>query len=274
MKPFLRRALMLATAVGPGVLGSPGCADSESIIFIRQVQARLASGSSGCTVDNSPSSPFLPGGTLDIAFRHEYKADLLVGNQLVPRGNSSQLRTETARVAIQGAVVRLQDASGAVVWGPVTVPGSGFIDPASGSNPSYGVTETILLGAQFGAALAGQVGTGTVRHFVSVVKVFGRTLGGMAVESGEWQYPIDVCNGCLVAFPTEATDPNVMPTPNCDLAAGTGTSVTPPCDVGQDDTVDCRVCKQFFPGSAICEPNGVVTTPMPAIDAGLDAATD
>lgn len=258
MKHFIRRAVVAALAIGSAVLASPGCADSESMIFIRQVQARVSSGSAGCDPDASPSSLFITGGTLDVAFRLQYTAALLVGNQLVPRGNSSQLRTETSRIAIQGAVVRVQDAAGAVRWGPVTVPGSGFIDPASGATASYGVTETILLGSEFGAQLRteilGATEPGLIKHMTAVVKVFGRTLGGLNVDSGEWQFPLSVCYGCLIAFPREADDLHAPTQPNCDLAASTGTSITPPCEVGQDDTVDCRICKQFFPSAALCEP--------------------
>jgi len=258
MKPFIRRAVVAALAVGTAALASPGCADSESMIFIRQVQARVSSGSAGCIANGSPSSLFITGGTLDVAFSLQYSAAILVGSQLVPRGNSSQLRTETSRIALQGAVVRVQDANGAVRWGPVTVPGSGFIDPASGANASYGVTETILLGSEFGAQLRAEIlaapEPGLIKHLTAVVKVFGRTLGGLNVDSGEWQFPLSVCFGCLIAFPREADDIHLANQPNCDLAASTGTSIAPPCVVGQDDTVDCRICKQFFPTAALCEP--------------------
>jgi len=247
---------MLAVVVAPALFAGPGCADTESMIFIRQAQAPISGTTGGCQYDPSPSGLFLTQGTLDVAFRLQYTAGLLVGNQLVPRGNSTQLRTETARVQVQGTVVHLEDAMGATVWGPVTVPASGFIDPANGSTPSYGVTESVLIGADFGGSLAGQLqGTaGLVRHFTSVVKVFGHTLGGMSVESGEWRFPINVCYRCLISFPPDANDPKVTPQPNCDAPATTGTSVVQPCAVGQDDTVDCRICKQFFPGSTICEP--------------------
>jgi hypothetical protein len=257
MKPFIRRAAVAALAVGSAAVASPGCADSEAMIFIRQVQAPVSSGSGGaCVPDNSPSSLFITEGTLDVAFRLQYSAALLVGNQLVARGNSSQLKSETSRIALQGAVVRVQDANGAVQWGPVTVPGSGFMDPASGTSPSYGVTETILLGSEYGARLAAELQgqPGLIRHLTSVVKVFGRTLGGLNVDSGEWQFPLSVCYGCLISFPREADDLKLMQQPNCQLAAATGSSLTLPCLVGQDDTVDCRVCKQFFPNSALCEP--------------------
>ena len=131
------------------------------------------------------------------------------------------------------------------MWGPFTVPGSGFIDPATGATPSYGLTEAILIGSAYGNFLV-QEGVlrrdFAVRRFTSVVKVIGKTLGGTPVESGEWRYPLTVCYGCLVSFPPEASDPKLT-RPNCDLPAGTGTTVAAPCVLGQDDGVDCRVCK-------------------------------
>jgi len=223
------------------------------MLFIRQAQA-LVPGK--CTVDESPSSVSLLQGQLDVAFQTQYVAALLVGNQLVPRGNSSQLRTETARIQIQGSIVRAEDAMGAIAWGPATVPGSGFVDPASGSDPSFGVISTVLLGADLGSSLQTslQQNRSLVRHFTAVARVFGRTLGGMSVESGEWRFPINVCYGCSVVFPPDAIDPKVNPVPNCDLAATTGTTVAHPCIVGQDDAVDCRVCKEKYPVGALCEP--------------------
>jgi hypothetical protein len=256
MKQAASRWLSLAAAVGCAWLGGAGCADSESMLFVRQAQARVASGTNGCTVDNSPSSLFITQGTLDLAFRTEYSAALLVGNQLVARGNSSQLRTETSRVELEGAEVKLEDGQ-EKVWGPYTVPGSGFIDPATGSTPAYGLTETILLGSAFGIELAKELRqTLAVRRFTSVVKILGKTLGGSPVESGEWRFPLTVCYACLVAFPPEANDTNLA-RPNCDRPAGTGTTVAAPCALGQDDAVDCRVCKTSVRPTDIglCQPS-------------------
>ncbi len=238
------------------LLGSAGCADSESMLFVRQAQARISSGATGCTVDSSPSSLFITEGTLDLAFRTEYVAALLVGNQLVARGNSSQLRTETSRVEMEGAVVRLEDGRN-TVWGPFTVPGAGFIDPATGSTPAYGLTETILVGSNFGNSLVAELRqTLAVRRYTSVVKVVGKTLGGTPVESGEWRFPLTICYACLVTFPPEASDPKLT-RPNCDLPASTGTTVAAPCALGQDDAVDCRVCKLSVRPQdiALCQPS-------------------
>jgi hypothetical protein len=231
-------------------MAGAGCADSESMLFIRQVQARLTTGATACVADNAPTSLSLTGGVLDVAFRTRYTAALLVGNQLVARGNSTQVRTETSRIDIRGAVVHVLDDAGELAWGPVTVPGTGFIEPAVGSDPAFGLTETTLLQAD--AALIASVRTGIVRHEVAVAKVFGHTLGGTDVESGEWQFPIDVCFQCLVTFPAGTSTSTTSP--NCDAMTDTTTTLTAPCNVGQDDPMDCRVCKEAFQNSDFCQP--------------------
>jgi hypothetical protein len=194
---------------------------------------------------------------LDVAFRRQYSATLLVGSQLVARGNSSQLRTETSRVALEGSVVQLADSRGAVVWGPVTVPGSGFVDPASGTTPSFGAIDTILLGADFGQTVLYpdlSVNTQFIKNFTASVHVFGHTLGGTAVESGDASFPIQVCYGCLVKFPPEAS--SSATNPNCSQPPASGSSLSQPCRMGQDEAVDCRICKQTLRGAdkVVCDP--------------------
>src|SRR3954454_12237634 len=94
MNVVVRRSLLAALVAAPSLLGSPGCAENESTIFIRQVNVPVSSGN-GCTVEPTPTSLFISRGLLDLAFRNQYVATLLVGNQLVARGNPTQERTET-----------------------------------------------------------------------------------------------------------------------------------------------------------------------------------
>jgi hypothetical protein len=233
-------------------LGNAGCADSDSMIYVRQVQARLQSGTSVCNADNSPSSPALGSGVLDVQYRSQYTAALLVGSQLVPRGSSTDLRTETARVMIEGTIVHALDDTGNVIWGPVSVPGSGFIEPATDTTPSYGLTETTLF--QASAALSADLQANPrTRHLTAVVKVFGKTLGGTQIESGEWQFPLTICFRCLIAFPI-GTSVSTTPPGDCDNGAPTGVDVASPCNPGQDDTLDCRACKALFQNSKACDP--------------------
>lgn len=259
MKRTVRQVFgsLFAAAGGALLLGiAPGCAESESSLFIRQVQIPQSSSGAGCSVDNSPSSSHRLFGVLDVAITSQYEATLLVGNQLIDRGSKDDLRTETSRVQLEGTEVYLKDASGRVVAGPYTVPGTGLVDPASGSNASFGLIASVLVDSVTASKLASELGTlprGTVRRLTSHVKVFGKTLGGTEVESGEWQYPIDVCYGCLVNYPLEADNPNIQG-PDC-LNITPETKVSAPCDPGQDDPVDCRICHAIAPSSGVCEPN-------------------
>jgi hypothetical protein len=71
------------------------------------------------------------------------------------------------------------------------------------------------------------------------VRVFGETLGGQEIESSELLFPIAVCNGCLISFPTTAIDPT---------SNACNRGIPPeekPCKPGQDEPVDCRLCQQL-----------------------------
>ncbi len=258
MKSWTKR--IVGAALMSGVLGLlvSACADNESSVFIRQV---LQPTTGTCTYGADPSSMAYTEGTLDLAFRSEYTAGLLVGSQLVERGSSQQIRTETSRLRIEGSEVRIETTDGSVLK-EYTVPTSGFVDPASGTTPGWGVVSSVLIDSATGDALRsspslvaapGQRST-TIMRVVSVVKVFGTTLGGQKETSGEFRFPISVCYGCLVSFPPDAAD-STLPLPNC-MATGstTGTSVSEPCYLGQDSAVDCRTCTNSGFPTGICQP--------------------
>jgi hypothetical protein len=261
MSTLARRAPVAALLAGLAAFGG-GCADSESMIFIRQVNLPIAGGSSSdaCVTEANPQGPFISHGTLDVAFRREYIAGLVVGSQIVTRGSKAQLKTETSGVRIEGLEARLEDVNGAIVWGPYTIPATGFIDPAIDVTPSYGMVDGMLVGPDVQVSKGVnvrdylQTKPGTSLRFTSVSKVFGHTLGSQAVESGEFRYPITICYGCLIFYPAEASDPKVLPYPNCDLPQATGSTTDIGCSPGQDEKVDCRVCKATYPGNPICEP--------------------
>ena len=65
------------------------------------------------------------------------------------------------------------------------------------------------------------------------MRVFGHTLGGTAVESGDASFPIQVCYGCLVKFPPEAS--SSATSPNCSQPPASGSSLSLPCRMGQDE---------------------------------------
>jgi hypothetical protein len=232
------RALALSTLVGGGALATQGCEDNESSLFIVGV---LAIEKSDCILTPEGTSILRTGGVLDLALRSNYTAGLLVGSQLTQRGSRDQLRTETARLTLRGAEVRLETSTGGVIAEYTTV-GTGFVHPAAGAEPHYGTMSVDLIpaGAPIGEGL-----------LVANMRIFGDTLGGDEIESNEYSFPIRVCYGCLVSYPAEAADMTQGPGVYLCAVRGEDTPVAEEqiCRLGQDVGVPCSDCAAQ---SAVC----------------------
>jgi hypothetical protein len=249
---------------GVAVLGSTGlvvaaCQHNDSTIFVQDVLApqELTNGMQ-CVFTSQTSQATISSGVLDVDFLREYNAVYLVGNQMVPEVNSQQLQTETSTVTIQGAAVRITDSSGTQLT-TFTRLAAATIYPSSGGVPSFApisVTtidqNTINTDPDIAAKVFAPMPftqAGTVR-LVTYVKFFGQTLGGRHVESGEFEFPVDVCRGCLIGF-SGANTRQSCAVPNC-LNAGLSstTTVSSPCIPGQDLPVDCSLCIGIVPDCA------------------------
>jgi len=228
----LTKGFVIAGFLSAGALMLPGCAENDTMLYIQGVMA-LSPGD--CTATADSNSTLLLGGVLDTYFRADYRAALLVGNQLVSRGSRDQLRTESNRVVLRGAEVTLLDSEENKI-ASFTVPGTGFVDVGTSSDPGLGVLSTILIPA--GVAAADQL-------YLVDVRVFGDTLGGTEIESATLRFPVSTCSRCLLSFPLEADDPAVS---GYQCSAGdSGNSQEIPCRLGQDEYVDCRLCAATDP---------------------------
>lgn len=236
----------------------PACVHNDSSLFVQDVLApQFVTPGQTCSFTTDPTQPFLSSGILDVGLRNEYDPTFLVGNQLVTQSNSQQLQTETSIITIQGAVVRITDSAGNQL-NTFTRLATATVYPATGTTPGYSpVTVTTIDEGTAANATAGLTAGGTVR-VVTYVQFFGNTLGGESVQSDDFEFPVDLCKGCLVLF--SATDDNpssAFPQPNCNLASaaamtGTGStsSLPSPCYLGQDYQTDCSQCL----GLAVCNP--------------------
>jgi hypothetical protein len=249
----------------------PACVHDDSTIFIRSVLAPpQSSGAAGCLYTADPTQPTLSIGTLDVALAGRYITELLVGNQMTPQGDPVQARTETSRVAVSGAVVTVTDAAGNQLTSYTTAT-SQTIDPASGSTPSYSTMAVVAVDAETIARFLGTsnnplpagdsvVLANSQQQIISNIYVFGKTLGGESVQSNTFQFPIDLCLGCLVSGLADNT---------CGSLTMAATSALPPCQTGQDQNEDCSLC-QNVPicqcGMLSC--NGAVV--QPPVDGGTD----
>jgi hypothetical protein len=236
---WIQRGLLAGTALLAAAAVGPGCAEPESSLFIRHV---VVVQPPDCVARPEPDGLFVAEGLVDVALRDEYQGFLLVGNQLVPRGSQEVARTETSRIALKTATVRVEDVNGNVL-SDYQVPVTGFVDQSIGIEPGYGLASLPLLDSRAVSAVRDTIAKGTSKRLVSFVRITGQTLGESEVTSNEFQFVVKVCNGCLIQFPPEADDPNIdgvdclAPTESSNLG-----NASQPCLVGQDSLIDCRLC--------------------------------
>lgn len=252
MNRLWRHVTSLAIVSGMGA--APGCAHDDQTLVLRAVLAPP----DDCIYTPDSTRPFLPTGIVDLGLRSEYSPTVLMMNQMVTRGDPAQARAESNRIVIEGAEVRVTFPGGATV-SEFTSLTSGFVEPSSGTTPGFGVTGITIIDPPTAQKLREQLPNRSARRtVVAYVKVFGHSLGGRAIESNEFQFPVTSCFGCLVSFPAEANDTSVPrdQQPNCNAAstgsggAGGNTKI---CAIGQDQAVDCRECRNY----QVCDPRGI-----------------
>jgi hypothetical protein len=206
----------------------PSCADNNSSLF---VVGAIALDPATCVAKPDNTAVLLPGGIMDVVFTQSYSAFLLVGNQLTQRGSREQLRTETT---LDGKTL-----------GNYSTVGTGFVNNAAGDVPSYAAMSVNIIPSALGSTAA-VLEAGTV---LAKIRVFGDTLGNAAITSNELDFPIRVCAGCLVNYPSSAIDPTSPPGMFlCSTAPSTTqTTETGPCVVGQDQSFPCTACSAALP---------------------------
>lgn len=243
---ILGQTLLLGTAAALAFFATPACVDNDQSIFIRDVLAPPTTRTNNeCTYTNDPTQAALFQGTLDVAVRDSYTAVMLVGNQMIQRGDNTAPRSESNKAHINGAVVRVTDANGGAI-ASFTSPSQGFVDQAEGTQATYGTFAVIAIDAPTAAKIRKGMPAGGQQLVLANIKAFGETLGGVDLESGEYQLPIKVCNGCLIDF--GGFDDTATPGVDCNLgiatlASGTQSgSTTLPCNPGQDEITPCYLC--------------------------------
>lgn len=219
----------------------PSCVDNNSSLFVVGV---IDVDASTCIAKPDTTVVTLASGTLDVAFASSYTAFLLVGNQLTQRGSREQLRTETSRISLRGAEVTLTTLDGKTLGNYSTV-GTGFVNSASGDTPSYAAMSVNLIPPALGANPAVR----SAKVVLAKIRVFGDTLGGAAITSSELDFPINICEGCLVRYPASAYDVGLPAGSAYLCTTGTSTTATadtPPCVQGQDQPFSCTFCSASY----------------------------
>ena len=186
-----------------GVLAAgPGCVDAEAPFFIISAKVR------SCAAVSSDSAD-LGRGTLDLRYSCEYSAVLLLGNQLVRRGDDATLKIETSRISVSRFDVEILDAAEAPIVradgsaAQFSYPSNGFVDAARANQFGEGLAATLLIDGATAQALGARLFDTTAGNEVTTVIArvtgFGRTLGGDDVKTRPWDFPIDLTFGTLCA---------------------------------------------------------------------------
>src|SRR4051794_39204446 len=102
MKDLFRRAL---GCLGLALLwAGSACSSDETGLFIQGNMVRTAP---DCIARPEAAATLIGVGILDVGLKLDYEASLLVASQLTPRGDKTNLRTETMVTTIEGAEVHL-----------------------------------------------------------------------------------------------------------------------------------------------------------------------
>ena len=214
---------------GATLLASAGCADNDSSLFIKGAMAPTGE----CIFEAEGDAALALTGIMDVAYASTYTLPLLVGNQLIARGDADKLRTETARVVIRGAVVNVLSADGTSTLSSFSTNAGGFVDPSSGTDPGWGVSFVNAVSNELATQLQSELALFESRELNISVYVYGDTLGGDEVESSTLTFPLFVCNGCLVDCSTADS------VGRCDVFPPEGLELS--CFPGQDSALPCQL---------------------------------
>ncbi|MBN1772180.1 MAG: hypothetical protein JXB32_13010 [Deltaproteobacteria bacterium] len=231
----MKACLALVLASGLLAFGA-GCQDDWQSFFI-QDNKRLGE-PPGCEIPRESSAAGLVAGLLDLSVSSSYAGYLYVENGLIARADPGLPRAESNGIFVRGAYLYFEPdpACGAGALPDMEIRFSNFILPqGSATIGIYLIPE--VLGAGLRTALAG---CPDQRAQITVtVQVFGVTQAGTEMETQEFDFPITLCDGCLVYCPTgvdlDTTTPGCQCNCNSDVE-----QEDPPCHPGQDDYVDCR----------------------------------
>jgi len=175
-------------------------------------------------------------GTLDLVTAQDYL--LYARVKLAPE----QVQPIALRRAMVDPAPPADLGEGAEVFAPFEATVAGSVEPGG-----VQVVHVPLLNGDQVAALIERLPQRTpdepspATELTVEVQLFGEELNGDDANSNVFGFPLVVCRGCLLRFPAAASE-GVGP-PNCRDVEHVD-SVDPPCALGQDDPVDCRLCRQ------------------------------
>lgn len=240
-----RRAVRgaFAGAAVAALLSVTGCTDrSPQALFVQFNQA--VDRASSC-IARAGTDIARPIGWMDIGVTNRYLLFPSVENGMPPSASitgsgPSDLHLENNTVQVTGATIYYDlpaDIVADLAEEGVEVPQGQFVFTSGSIEPnSVGVAILEVIPPLVGEVLrrskilSERYATTQILVRVTVEAVLK---DGDTVNSNEFVYPLNVCNGCLVYF--SVPDCTALPTEE----------ITLPCFPGQDEGLDCRACYQL-----------------------------
>jgi hypothetical protein len=223
----------LTTSLGVLVLAAlfTGCTDNRQTFYVRDIKYPSEE---ECIVQSDRNAPFRPYGRMDLAFGGNFFLHPLVENAMTSSTKLNPVTAESNLITITGAEVRLQFEDGESIQDAFFVATSATVDPGS------------VVATTFEAIPPGYLSTEDAGRVILVeFRVLGTTAGGNEVDTPWFTFPVLTCAGCLAYFPPEAWDEESGCFDCCDI--GSGGEMVIPCNLGQDERVDCRICASSHP---------------------------
>ena len=231
--------------------GSIGCGENTQSLYI---VGNLVPDST-CEVRPSDVGPFRGSGALDLVVGGSYRVFPMVRNDMPSSLAMHEFEPMDGRLEAHN--VFLKRATVSYSYDPniilpsvesKTVPITGFVSN-SGSLTAF---EVEIIDEDMARRLAQKLQDRDSENpspgggMIVDIQVVGETADGTELTTNVLSFPLRVCKGCLLSFPPEAdVQGDFSPEFDCnDLSASVGSE---PCRLGQDEPVDCRLCKRGKP---------------------------
>ncbi|MEZ4288590.1 MAG: hypothetical protein R3A47_10705 [Polyangiales bacterium] len=187
------------------------CADGDPAVYIVGGQVPTTTSDTCAYSGTFNADLFLTKGVYDVAYDAPYVFGGLVASQL--RERSSELGVNKATLIVHGYDIEILDrlgnevdlgvdSSGAAVNNPYRQLSTGLIQSVSSAGAiSYGISAVDLIPSGYRTVLRSLIPNpndpNSSTDILVKMTVFGETNGGLDVESREFQFPIEICSGCL-----------------------------------------------------------------------------
>jgi len=278
MTPLSRKTMILLTGLLVALSGGlTSCQDRDFGLSIRQIQL-FDVGS--CAV-NTDETTFQSQSIVDLSLRNSYTIFPFIENNMLSVNDVKALdvtdgRINTTDVVLRSATIEYTtlDTLSAQLQSPLVVPLSGTVKVGGFLVIGLEVLNTALLQQlQDADEFLVIEDNGSVRpvrtsiKIIARIRVEGETLDGKVVESNEFLYPIEVCNGCLITYPSnlletrngQLTCPSLKLDPEGNPVVGPSASSSCVGQLGSDGAaVDCQTCQGLAVNAfarQLCQPD-------------------